>query len=143
VESVSPGDNVQVAGKEAPGAIMVSFTQPVQFSTLTPDSLQVLAGTAGQPGAGTPVAGKIQPYPFEANPQLVSRVTFVPDDPAALQPATPAAGAAAQARVVTVNVKGDGDNAVLDAGGRAIDAAGTGSASDFSSTFTVGTPAQP
>ena len=48
-----------------------------------------------------------------------------------------------RARVVTVNVKGDGENAVLDSGGRAIDAAGTGTASDYSSTFTVGTPAKP
>src|SRR5262249_17793262 len=70
VESVSPGHGVKVAANEAPGAIMVSFTHPVQFSTLTPESLQVRARTENQRGAGAPVAGKIQPYPFEANPQL-------------------------------------------------------------------------
>ena len=142
VESVSPGHDVQVAGNEVPGAIMVSFTHPVRFDTLTPDSLQVLARTEQQRGAGTPVAGKIQPYPFETNPRLVSRVTFVPDDPAALQPRRLKTGVE-RARIVTINIKGGGENAVLDAGGRAIDAAGTGTASDFSSTFTVGTPERP
>ncbi len=141
VESVSPGHGVQLAGNQPPGAIMISFSHPVRYESLTPDSLQVLARTETQGGAGTPVAGKIQPYPFEANPRLVSRVTFVPDDPTALQPATLKSGAE-RARVVTVNVKGDGDTAVLDAGGRPIDAARTGVASDFTSTFTVGAPGQ-
>lgn len=142
VESVSPGPDVQVAASQAPGAVMVSFTHPVRFDSLTPESLQVLSRTETERGAGTPVAGKIQPYPFEVDPQLVSRVTFVPDDPAMLQPRTLKSGVE-RARVVTVNVKGDGDNPVLDAGGRPIDAGGTGGSSDFSSTFTVGTPEQP
>jgi hypothetical protein len=142
VESVSPGPDVQLAANQPPGAIMISFTHPVRFDTLTPDTLQVLARTETQRGQGQPVAGKIQPYPFEAHPRLVSRVTFVPDDPADLQQATLASGET-QARVVTIKVTGGGDHPVRDAGGRAIDAAGSGDASDFSSTFTVGTPRQP
>jgi len=135
VESVSPGQG-HVVG-EAPRAIMVSFTNPVRFDTLTTDSLQVLFGTGPVQAGDTPVVGKIQPYPFEANPRLVSRVTFVPDDPAVFQYFDDQHGHVLR-RVVTINVKGTGDHAVLDAGGRAIDAAGTGTASDFSSTFFVG-----
>jgi hypothetical protein len=142
VDSISPADGVRLAGNQPPVAIMVSFSHPVRFDTLTPDTLQVLARTETQRGAGKPVAGKIQPYPFEANPRLVSRVTFVPDDPAVLQPAILANGEE-RARVVTVKVRGAGDRAVRDAGGRAVDAAGSGDASDFTSTFTVGTSRQP
>lgn len=141
VDAVSPGHGVRLAGDQPPATIMVSFSRPVRYETLTPDSLQVLARTETERGGGKPVPGKIQPYPFEVNPRLVSRVTFVPDDPASLRPTTLRSGVG-RARVVTVNVRGDGDHAVLDAGGRAIDAAGTGAASDFNSTFTVGTSEQ-
>jgi hypothetical protein len=142
VEAVSPAHATVLGATEAPGAVMVSFSHPVRFDTLTPDTLQVLARTETQRGDGQPVTGTIQPYPFETNPRMVSRVTFVPDDPAALQPATLRSGAQ-RARVVTVNVKGEGDQPVLDAEGRAIDAAGSGAASDFTSTFTVAKPVQP
>jgi len=114
----------------------------VRFDSLTPQTLQVLARNETQRGHGQPVPGKIQPYPFEAHPRLVSRVTFVPDDPADLRPATLRSGET-RARVVTINVRGEGDHPVRDAGGRAIDAGGSGGASDFFSTFTVGTPRQP
>lgn len=127
VEAVSPARDAVVPADQPLGAVMVSFSHPVRFDTLTPDTLQVMSHT------------ETQPYPFEANPRLVSRVTFVPDDPTALQPATLKSGET-RARVVTVNVAGVGDKAVLDAAGRPIDADGSGAASDLTSTFTVGTP---
>lgn len=138
VESISPGRDVRLAADQPPGAIMISFTHPVRFDTLTPRTLEVLSRTETQRGAGQLVSGTIQPYPFEPRPRLVSRVTFVPDDPADLRPTTLVSGAR-RARVVTVNVKGVGGDAVRDATGRAIDAAGDGAASDFTSTFIVGT----
>jgi hypothetical protein len=134
VESVSPGNAARVTPDAQLGAVMISFTQAVRFDTLSPQTVQVFVRPENQGGDGTAVPGRIQPYPFEPNPRLVSRITFAPDDPAVLRPDPAALDVA---RVFTVRVRGTGDRPVLDAEGRALDGAGSGAASDFASQFVL------
>lgn len=131
VEGVEPGPGVRLGLSLVPRVVMISFSEPVRFDTLSDDTVQVLVRAQNQPDR-RPVPGTIQPYPFEVAPRLVSRVTFKPDDEAAF------GGGRARFRIdriYSVVVKGTG---VRDSQGRAVDAAGTGAASDFTSEFTVG-----
>ncbi|GAA1553006.1 hypothetical protein GCM10009789_03180 [Kribbella sancticallisti] len=134
VESVTPADAERITPDAQIGAVMISFSQAVRFDSLTPDTVQVFVRPENEAGDGTRVPGRMQPYPFEPDPRLVSRITFAPDDPTLLRPDP---GALDVARVFTVRVLGAGDDPVLDGEGRPLDGAGTGEPSDFTSQFVL------
>jgi len=127
-----------VAGNEHRAIMVSSLTRCIRH----PDSgsLQVLARTETQRGAGTPVTARSSPTPFE-QPAAGLAGHLRPRPTAPSSPPKLRTGVE-RARVVTVNVKGSGDNpcSTRRTGDRR---RGTGTASDFSATFTVGTAEQP
>ena len=132
VEAIEPGPGVRLGISNAPQVAMISFSGPVRFDTLSADTVQMTVRAQNQPNVRRPVPGTIEPYPFEVGPRLVSRVTFKPDDDGAFN----GGGVPFRLdRIFTVAVKG---TAVVDSQGRPLDAAGTGTASDFTSEFIIG-----
>jgi hypothetical protein len=111
----------------------------VRFASITAKTLVVTIGhTNSSEPANVPIPGTIQPYPFETEPGVVSRVTFVPDDPEALRRDDGPPGAF----VYTIRARGTGDNPIVDLDGRPLDGAGTDKASDFVSRFFTETAPQ-
>jgi len=135
VEAITPASGSIITAPATVPSIMISFSGLVRFETLTEASV-VVSGQIETPGgvmSPLPIQGSIQPYPFEANPQLVSRITFVPDDPAVLRPGQ--GGVDAPLKRISVTVSGTAG--VVDADGRPLDGAGAGGTSDFVAEFTV------
>lgn len=137
IEHVNPADGVRFKPGTGPLTILMSFTDHVRFASITATSLTVAVRHSTAPaGDGVLIPGTIQPYPFETEPGVVSRVTFAPDDPDALRPAqAPATGE----WVFTIRARGMGAGPIVDLDDRPIDGAGTGAASDFVSRFFVTT----
>ena len=138
VDHVNPADGVKFEPGTGPRSILISFSDNLRFDSITPKTLSVSVehSSRDQEGEGKLIPGTIQPYPFESEPGVVSRVTFAPDDPEALRPTeAPATGA----WVYTVRVRGTGSGPVTDLEDRPLDGAGTGEASDFVSRFLVET----
>ena len=137
VESVDPpADRLFPAG-EGPAVILVSFSAPVRFATLDKRSLTVTRRhSADRGGRGKTIAGTIQPYPFESEPDLVTRVTFAPTDAEALRPMETAREGH---YTFTIRVRGTGERPIVDVSNRAIDGARDTTASDFESSFRVQT----
>lgn len=138
VEHINPADGVGFPAGTGPRTILISFTDHVRFASITNETLAVSVrhSTSLARGDGKLIPGTIQPYPFETEPGVVSRVTFAPDDPEALRPSeAPAAGE----WIFTVRARGTGEAAIVDLDDRALDGAGTASASDFVSRFSVET----
>lgn len=134
VLGVDPSEGTRIVLGNQPSVVMISFSGPVLWDTLSQESVQVLVQAANVRGEPKPVPGTITPYPFEENPRVVSRITFRPKDPASF-------GVDADFRIdrtYTVLVKGTGDRPVLDAEGRQLYGAGTGVPSDFTSSFVIG-----
>ena len=137
IEHVNPADGVHFAAGTGPRTVLLAFSDNVRFASVNPTTVTVSVRHSSTPaGAGTPIAGELQPYPFETQPGVVSRVTFVPDDPEALRPtAAPAPGN----WVFTVRARGTGASPIIDLDDRPLDGAGTSEASDFVSRFFVET----
>ncbi|MBD0330883.1 MAG: hypothetical protein ICV64_12365 [Thermoleophilia bacterium] len=136
VDHIDPPADTHFSPGVEPTTILLSFSDSVRFDSLTPKTLAVSVRHSTEPpdGEGRPLEGKIQPYPFEAEPRLVSRVTFAPSDPGAFRRLeSPAEGP----WIVTVRARGTGDEPIVDADGRALDGAGTGEPSDFVSRFYI------
>jgi len=136
IEHVNPADGVKFAPNTGPRTVLLAFSGNVRFGSITPQSLTVSVRPPGQnetSGDGVAIPGSIEPYPFETQPGVVSRVTFTPENPDALRPAQGDAGT----WVYTVRVSGTGENPIVDLDDRPIDGAGTGEASDFVSRFSV------
>ena len=138
IESIEPADDAVVPASEAPAVILISFTGPVRWESLTSDTLAVTRRRflgLGLRGVEE-IPGTVQPYPFEEQPEFVTRVTFAPDDPEALR--LPEPDAIGPARIdsyhFTIRLNGE---AILDADYRGIDGGRTGTASVFESTFQV------
>ncbi|MDQ3823148.1 MAG: DUF6519 domain-containing protein [Actinomycetota bacterium] len=138
IDHVNPADGVHFALGSGPRAIILGFSDNVRFSSITAENLTVTVRHSSQPeDAAKPVPGTIEPYPFEVEPDVVSRVTFAPDDVEAFQPTqSPAAGA----WEFTVRARGTGDNPIVDVDDRPLDGKKIETASDFVSRFFVDTP---
>jgi hypothetical protein len=137
IEHVNPADGVRFAVGTGPGAVALGFSDNVLFASITAETLivSIRHSSAGE-GDGEPIPGTIQPYPFETEPGVVSRVTFAPEDPDALHPArAPVDGE----WIVTIRARGTGDKPIIDLDDRPLDGAKTGEPSDFVSRFLVET----
>lgn len=134
VESMDPAADARVGPDDQTGVVMVSFSRAVRFDSLHRKNVLVSVVAADGGGREALVKGQIQPYPFETNPRLVSRLTFAPDDTSVLKPDV---RQLATDRVVRVRVLGTGESPVIDADGRALDGAGSGAPSDFEATFAL------
>jgi uncharacterized protein DUF6519 len=132
VEHVNPANGVRFGPNKGPRSILISFSDNVRFESITAKTLTVtIAHTTSSEPANVPIPGTIQPYPFETEPGVVSRVTFAPDDPEALRRDDGPPGAF----VYTIRARGTGDDPIVDLDGRPLDGAGTDEPSDFVSRF--------
>ncbi|MDX6512504.1 MAG: hypothetical protein QOE36_2008 [Gaiellaceae bacterium] len=137
VDHINPANGMRFASGSGPRAVVLAFSDNVRFESITAQTLTVsIRDRAEGEGDGDPIAGTIQPYPFEVEPGVVSRVTFAPEDPEALRPTRPSATGA---WTITVRARGTGDNPIVDLDGRPLDGAAIGESSDFVSRFGVAT----
>jgi hypothetical protein len=105
----------------APQVIHVMFTKDVASSSVTAQTVIV------RDPSGAVVAGAIAPFPFNPAADLLPGITFTPTTPAAL-------GTTGSYIVI---LRGTGASPIVDADGMALDGQGHGSASDFTTSFTV------
>jgi hypothetical protein len=135
IEHVNPADGVHFLAGTGPRTVLLGFSDHVRFASITTSTLTVSVRHSSQgEGDGQPIQGTIQPYPFETQPGVVSRVTFAPDDPEALRP-TQAPGPGQW--IFTVRARGTGDSPIVDLDDRPLDGAQISEASDFVSRFSV------
>lgn len=146
IEHVNPADGVRFAPGAGPRTVLLGFSDHLRFASVTPQTLSVSVRHSSEapprtrlPSAeddGRPIPGVIQPYPFETEPGVVSRVTFVPDDPEAFRPTE---GLREGAWIFTVRARGTGDNPIVDLDDRPLDGARIEEPSDFVTRFSVET----
>ncbi len=135
IEHVNPADGARFAPGTGPRAVLLAFSDNVRFASITADTLSVTVRHSSEAeSAARTIPGTLEPYPFESEPGLVSRITFSPHDPEALSPVqAPAAGP----WIFTVRARGTGNAPIVDLDDRALDGAGISAASDFTSRFFV------
>jgi hypothetical protein len=97
------------------------FTKDVARSSVTAQTMIV------RDPSGTVVAGALAPFPFNPTADLLSGITFTPTTPTAL----------GTTGSYTVILRGTGASPIVDADGMALDGQGHGSASDFTTSFSV------
>ena len=136
VDHVNPADGVHFPLGSGPRAIIIGFSDNVSFPTITSANLSVTVRHSTQRVAAATVPGTIEPYPFEVEPGVVSRVTFAPDDVEVFQPKeAPGAGA----WIYEIRARGTGDTPIVDVDDRPLDGAKIDAPSDFVSRFFVDT----
>ena len=134
IDHVNPADGVHFPPGSGPRTVVLGFSDNVRFASVTSETLTVAVHSPA--GGATALPGTIQPYPFETEPGVVSRVTFAPEDPEALRPTT---ASAEGFWVVTIRARGTGDNPIVDVDDRPLDGAKIDEPSDFVSRFFVDT----
>jgi Family of unknown function (DUF6519) len=136
IEHVNPADGAKFPAGMGPRIVLLAFSDNVRFGSVVSGAVTVSMRHSSQEvaGDGEPIPGTIEPYPFETQPGVVSRVTFTPENPEAMRPTeAPAAGP----WIFTVRARGTGDNPIVDLDDRPLEGAAAGEASDFVSHFTV------
>lgn len=125
VESVVPAE---LTLAEPPSSILVTFTKPVRWATLTAQNVELVDNEGRSPGVV-----RIEPYPFSPSPELVSGITL------GLQDIRAQLAHGARPLVLTLRLNGSRDAQIQDVDGRSLDGAGNGGAppSDFLHTYTL------